>query len=343
MTRHPLTAHKSSLRIGLAVLAGLVVLHSGAAFAASPAVPGLSASARGVVTTPAPGDGPVPRTPPAAAPAESLDIRLWETSLHSDPQVAHRGQPFELHIHLVWGSPTGDEVALPLWRPRPGYELRETGYQVRSTRDQPGGGYAMHAKLIYRLVATKEGVVPLDSLTAVLARGPARRVVALPPTAMEVLPPLTLKPHAWNLLAFLAGACALAAGLTVAGRQRRRPTERTGPGPTPDERAAARLKDLAARSPDRRALAELVTFLKSEAVRRHGGHWSGSGDEAFRAWAAACTAPEMVRDRVGALAATLEVRCYEPGEPDPASWQHWIEQTERLWRVEEALASAGRS
>ena len=98
---------------------------------------------------------------------DSLGVTVWEQTLHSHPDVAHRGQPFEVLIHLVWGSRTGDETVLPIWHPQPDIRLLRSGYLARSSRDQPGGGYAMHAQIRYELVPGKEGTLPIDSLSVV--------------------------------------------------------------------------------------------------------------------------------------------------------------------------------
>ncbi|HVP39037.1 MAG TPA: hypothetical protein VMS93_07620 [Candidatus Saccharimonadales bacterium] len=260
--------------------------------------------------------------------------------MHSSPEIAHRGQPFDLDIHLVWGSPTGDEVVLPTWSAHPGFAVLGTSYWVRSSPDQPGGGYALHARLTCRMVGLRVGTLPLDSLSVALVRGNARRTVRIPATAMQILPPVSLRPQAWNALAFGAGVAGLLAGLVLV--RRRRPAARPA-GPTAEERASARLAALRGAAPCKSRLEELLTFIRAEAVRRYGGSWSGSGEGAFQAWAGGCRAPEVIRERVGALVGHLETRCYVPEDPDAAAWQHWIDETERLWRVEEALSSAGRS
>jgi hypothetical protein len=199
--------------------------------------------------------------------------------------------------------------------------------------------------LEYRLVARHKAagdtLLPLDSLSVTLVRGNARREVRIAPTSMKVVPPVPLRPRAWNLLAFAAGACAFLAGVVLV--RQRRPARRGRAGISPEEAARARLAALGRAEPGKPALQELLTFIRAEAVRRHGGVWTGSGEEAFRAWAAECDAPEAVRERVGALVNQLEARCYVPEDPEPAAWRQWIEETERLWRVEEAPTSAGRS
>lgn len=267
---------------------------------------------------------------PAPAPVDSLQVQVWETTIHSQPEVAHRGQPFELHIHLVWGSPGGEETLLPLWRDLKDLELLETSYECRTTRDQPGGRYAMHARLMFRLVATREGIVPLDTVRVALVRGSARRVVVFAPTAIRVLPPVSLWPRTWNLLAFGAGLAALGAGILLARRGRPRKDPRPGSA-SPEALAEQRLRALESSPPTKPNVDRLIVHIRSEATRRHGGTWTRSGEAAFQAWAAASDASEAVRSHVGALISHLEARRYLPQEPDAATWQQWMSETRRLW------------
>jgi hypothetical protein len=322
----------------LALALWISVPWAGAAAGAAPASSAAPAGSQPASSAAPSGGAP---SAPAPAPRDTVDVRLWEANIHSDPEVVHRGQPFRLHLHLVWGSATGDEAVVPVQLFHPGFDSRGMGYEARGTRDQPGRGYAVHAHLTYVLVARREGDLLLDSLSVALVRGTARRVVRFAPTYMKVLPPVPLRPEAWNLYAFLAGMCALLAGWFVV--RRARPVKPAVVPVTPEERAQARLSGLRGAVPGKPVLEELLAFIRAEAVRRHGGAWDGPGEEAFQAWAAACRAPEIVRERVGALVSHLETRRYLPEDPDQAAWHHWIDETERLWRVEEALTSAGRS
>ena len=273
---------------------------------------------------------------PVTSPADSLQVQLWETALHSQPEVARRGQPFELHIHLVWGSPGGEEAVLPMWKDQKDLLLLETGYECRTTRDQPGGRYAMHARLLLRLVATREGLVPIDTLRVALARGSLRRVVVFAPTAIRVLPPVSLWPRTWNLLAFGAGLAALGIGIFLSRRGRPRKGARTAPA-SPGQVADQRLRVLELSPPTKINVDRLIEHIRLESTRRHGGAWTRTGEAAFQAWSASSDASEAVRARVGALISHLEARRYLPQEPDAATWQQWMSEARRLWDADEQI------
>ena len=276
----------------------------------------------------------------AAAPDSGLHVGLWEASLHSTPEITHLGQPFDLHLHLIWGSDSGQEVALPDWRARPGLDLLATGYAARRTPEKTGD-YGVHAVLTYTLRPTRVGDLRIDSVRATLARGALRRTVVFPATAMRVLPKVSRWPKPWVRWAAGSALALLALGLVLRARQR--PRRRAAAEPTPGQRAAARLAAIRAAPPGKRALADLLAYLRAECVRRYGGTWERGGEEAFESWARGSRAPEAVKDRVGVLVQHLETHAYAPGEPEPTVWRHWIEETERLWQVDEALAEAGRS
>ena len=273
------------------------------------------------------------RAGPAGRPAgDSLGVQVWEASIHSQPEVARFGQPFDLHIHLVWGSPGGLESLVPLWKPVKDLDLVGTGYECRSTPDPAVGGYSMHAKLIYRFVARRQGIVPIDTLRVALVRGTAHRTIVFAPTAIRVLPPVSPWPKAWSWITFGIGLVLLLVGLRVARRSR--PQRTAGPAPlTPEREEQLRLRRLEETPPSKQSLDALILHIRAAAVRRYGASWATSGEAAFQAWAQASSAPEAVREKVGALVSHLESRRYLPEDPGLSVWRHWIAETGQLWDV----------
>ncbi len=259
-------------------------------------------------------------------PAESLGIKVWEASFHSTPEVAHRGEPFELHVHVIWGSHGGREAVVPLWKDMPGIEFRKFASTVQSQRNQPGGAYAVHAELRYILVPLREGVLPMDSLSFGLSRDSLGTIVAMPHTAIQVLPPVSRMPRPWVWGALAAGLVTLISGLWT--RSRRRPRKVMAPALSAEDRAVTRWTEFAGMPPTREAAGMLLEFLRAGSAERMGGTWALAGRAAAAAWGAGRGETATM---LAGLAVEIEERLYAPGDPGAESWNAWLERLGHLW------------